>query len=192
MQEIGTLETRSGGRLTVRASFADDLAVGESVAIQGACLTVTRCGGGTFDLDVSPTSFDLTTAGDWQPGRRLNLERAMALSDRLGGHIVSGHVDGVGRLIRREELEGGSVKCRFDLPSALATGLVPQGSITIDGVSLTLNEVDDEAFGVTLIPETLRKTTFGNLTPGSTVNLETDVIGKYVQRLMAAYAHVRM
>ena len=170
--------------MTLRADFA----IGESVACGGICLTVTSRNSTEFAVDVSPTTLSLTTAGDWRAGTRLNLERALAIGDRLGGHIVSGHVDGVGRLIRKDAL-GNSTKLWFDLPEELARVCLPLGSIAIDGVSLTLNEVERARCSVTIIPETARKTTLGELAPGSPVNLETDVIGKYVQRLLGAYIH---
>ncbi len=174
--------------MTIRAAFASDLAIGESVAIGGICLTATSRTGSEFGVDVSPTTLSLTVAGDWRPGDRLNLERALAVGDRLGGHIVSGHVDGVARLARKEAL-GNSTKLWFDLPEELARVCLPLGSIAVDGVSLTLNEVERTRFSVTIIPETSRKTTLGELAPGSPVNIETDVIGKYVQRLLGAYIH---
>lgn len=174
--------------MTIRADFSNDLAIGESVAICGICLTAIGRGGGEFSADVSPTTLSLTTAGEWRPGTRLNLERALALGDRLGGHIVSGHVDGVGRLVRKDAL-GNSTKLWFDLPEDLARVCLPLGSIAVDGVSLTLGEVEKNRFAVTIIPETARKATLGELAPGSPVNIETDVIGKYVQRLLSSYIH---
>lgn len=174
--------------MTFRADFADDLAIGESVAVCGICLTTVSRGAGEFSVDVSPTTLSLTTAHSWRPGARVNLERSLALGDRLGGHIVTGHVDGVGRLVRKEAL-GNSTKLWFELPGELVRGCLPLGSIAIDGVSLTLNEVEQGRVSVTIIPETARKTTLGELAPGSPVNIETDVIGKYVQRLLSAYVH---
>ncbi|MBM3275475.1 MAG: riboflavin synthase [Candidatus Sericytochromatia bacterium] len=186
IQALGTLASRQGGRLTIRADFAPDLAIGESVAINGVCLTVVSRTTTDFAVDVSPTTFALTSAGSWQPGDKLNLERALALGDRLGGHIVSGHVDGVGKLLRKEPL-GNSTKLWFEISAALAATCIPLGSIAVDGVSLTLNEVEGKSFSVTIIPQTARKTTLGSLSPGAAINLETDVIGKYVQRLVDPY-----
>jgi len=193
VQSIGTLASRAtrtgvpaGCRMTIRADFAADLSDGESVAIQGICLTVTNHTAREFTVDVSPTTLSLTTAGDWQPGDRLNLERALAMGDRLGGHIVTGHVDGVGRLIRKEPL-GNSTKLWFEVPEPFARISIPLGSIAVDGVSLTLNEIEGSVAAVTIIPETSSKTTLGQLPPGHTVNIEADVIAKYVQRILTAH-----
>ncbi|MBM3266643.1 MAG: riboflavin synthase [Candidatus Sericytochromatia bacterium] len=186
VEAVGTLESRSGGRLVILAAFSADLAIGESIAIAGVCLTVVSRTATTFTVDVSPTTLGLTTAGKWKRGTRVNLERALALGERLGGHIVTGHVDGVGRLAAREAL-GNSTKLWFEMPSDLARASLPLGSISIDGVSLTLNEVEMDRCSVTIIPETARKTTLGDLAVGTPVNLETDVIGKYVKRLLGPH-----
>jgi riboflavin synthase len=186
IQSIGTLSSRKGDRVTIRAELACELNSGESVAIDGICLTVVSCSTRAFGVDISPTTRGLTTAGNWRPGARLNLARALALGDRLGGHVVTGHVDGTGRLLRREPL-GNCDKLWFEIPETLARVCIPLGAIAVDGVSLTLNEVEDSRFAVTVIPETLRRTTLGDLEPGCEVNLETDVLAKYVERLLAPH-----
>ncbi len=172
--------------MAILADFAPDLAIGESVSITGICLTVISRTATSFAVDVSPTTLGLTAAGSWERGHLLNLERALAVGDRLGGHIVTGHVDGVGRLAEKAEL-GNSTKLWFDLPEALARVCLPLGSIAIDGVSLTLNEVETRRCSVTVIPETARKTTLGEMAAGTPVNIETDVIGKYVRRLLGPH-----
>jgi riboflavin synthase len=188
IEEVGTLIARHGHELVIGApTIAPTLELGDSVAVNGICLTATRLGGDRFTADVSATTMDATTAGTWRSGRKLNLERALALGDRLGGHLVSGHVDAVGALLERRML-GEAWKLRFRMPAALAPYLVPKGSIAIDGTSLTVNEVDAEAFTVTVIPHTAAKTLLLDLAPGDPVNLEADMLAKYVQRMLSAYA----
>lgn len=188
IEEVGTLLARRGGQLELLApGIAPELKLGDSVAVNGICLTATGLGGDRFTADISQSTLDVTTAGRWMPGKQLNLERALALGDRLGGHLVSGHVDGVGRLVRRERL-GEAWRLEFAMPSELAVFLVPKGSITIDGTSLTVNEVSDESFSVTIIPHTGAKTTVLSLQPGQEVNLEVDLLAKYLHRMLASYA----
>lgn len=188
IEEVGTLLARRGGQLEVRAPrIAPGLKLGDSVAVNGICLTATSLGGDRFTADVSASTLEVTTAGTWTPGRALNLERALALGDRLGGHLVSGHVDGVGRLARRERL-GEAWRLVFTMPESLAPFLVPKGSIAIDGTSLTVNEVGADSFGVTIIPHTGAETTVLSLQPGDAVNLEVDLLAKYVHRMLATYA----
>lgn len=184
VQAVGLVEARVEGRLTIQCDFAPELAQGESICVSGVCLTVTRVDGQTFDVDVSPTTENLTNAGRWQPGARVNLERALAVGDRLGGHIVTGHVDGTGALVDRVPA-GNSERLRFEAPARLAAHLVEQGSIAVDGVSLTLNEIQASTFWVTIIPQTAAKTTLADLARGDRVNLETDILGKYVERVLA-------
>lgn len=186
IQEVGKLVARRGGAIEVQAAMARDLQLGESVAVQGICLTVTHVGGDRFTADVSASTLALTTAGSWAPGRRLNLERALALGDRLGGHLVSGHVDGVGRLQAKRRL-GEAWQLRYAMPSELAPYLVSRGSIAVDGTSLTLHEAAAESFGVTIIPHTGAQTTLLEHPPGTEVNLEVDMLAKYVQRMLGAY-----
>lgn len=187
IEEVGTLVARRGGEVVIGApGIAPGLRLGDSVAVNGICLTATRLGGDRFTADVSDSTLAVTTAGSWKPGRKLNLERALALGDRLGGHLVSGHVDAVGRLRERRKL-GEAWKLHFELPPELAVLVVPKGSIAIDGTSLTLNEVTPESFSVTLIPHTAEKTLLLDLAPGDPVNLEADMLAKYVQRMLSAY-----
>ncbi len=181
--------SRSGDTFTIQAEFASDLAIGESVCVSGICLTVTGVSGDTFDVDVSPTTVSLTTAGGWEQHPRVNLERALALGDPLGGHIVTGHVDGVGRLLERVPL-GNSERLHFSAPANFAAHFIAEGSVAVDGVSLTLNEILDEpgggvSFWVTIIPQTSAHTTLADRAVQDGVNLETDVLGKYVERVLA-------
>lgn len=187
IEEVGTLIARRGHELVIGApEIAPSLKLGDSVAVNGICLTATSLGGDRFTADVSATTFEATAAGGWQRGRKLNLERALALGDRLGGHLVSGHVDGVGALEARQKL-GEAWKLTFAMPAELAPFLVPKGSIAIDGTSLTVNEVSSDSFTVTLIPHTAEKTLLLDLAPGDPVNLEADMLAKYVQRMLSAY-----
>lgn len=188
IEEVGTLLSRRGGQLELLApGLAPGLKLGDSVAVNGICLTATGLGGDRFTADVSLSTLSVTTAGGWQAGTRLNLERALALGDRLGGHLVSGHVDGVGHLVRRERLEE-AWRLEVAMPPELAVFLVPKGSITIDGTSLTVNEVASDSFSVTIIPHTGAKTTVLSLQPGARVNLEVDLLAKYLHRMLATYA----
>ncbi len=156
--------------------------IGASIACAGVCLTAVEKGEGWFAVTVSAETLSKTTLGDWQSGTPVNLERALRLGDELGGHLASGHVDGVGQLTERRQ-EGDSLRLTFSAPAALARFIAPKGSISIDGVSLTVNEVDGAAFGVNIIPHTADATTLGRLAEGDRVNLEIDVIARYVARL---------
>ena len=196
VEEIGTVHEIAfpGGEtsdavLTVHGPLAtSDAHLGDSIAVDGVCLTVTGVGqDGTGTADVMPESLRRTALGDLRPGSRVNLERAVRADTRLGGHIVQGHVDGVGALVSRSPGE------RWDdlvlsAPPGLTRYVAEKGSITVSGVSLTVTHVDDASFGVSLIPTTLEATILGSLTPGDRVNLEVDVLAKYVERLLAAGA----
>ncbi len=178
-------------RLTVRGPVVTgDAEHGASIAVNGCCLTVMAQSADTFSADVMAESLDKTSLGDLLVGDEVNLERAMAVGQRLGGHIVQGHVDGTGRLIDRTPSEHWTI-LRLEMPAALARYLVPKGSITVDGTSLTVVEVHDADsggpawFSVSLIPTTLADTTLGTLTPGNRVNLEVDILAKHVERLLA-------
>lgn len=162
------------------------LAHGESVAVDGCCLTVVKVADGAFRVDVSPETLEKTSLDDLAQGVEVNLERALALGDRLGGHMVLGHVDGVGRIASRAQA-GEFEEVWFEIPPGIARWLVPKGSVTVDGVSLTVNELGLDRFSVMLIPETLRATGLGAKRVGARVNLEGDVIGKYVDRLLAPH-----
>ena len=158
--------------------------LGDSIAVSGVCLTVAELpGDGTFGADVMPESLRRSALGCLRPGSRVNLERAVRVDSRLGGHIVQGHVDGVGTLLSRKPGPRWD-ELRFDCPAGLARYVVPKGSITVDGVSLTVTEVGETEFGVSIIPTTLAETTLGPLVVGAEVNLEVDVIAKYVERLL--------
>jgi riboflavin synthase len=180
-------------RLTIRGRVVtSDAAHGDSISVNGCCLTVAALDGDSFSADVMAESLGRTSLGDLEAGSEVNLERATAAGARLGGHIVQGHVDGTARLLDRTPSEHWDV-LRFSLPDDLARYLVAKGSVTVDGVSLTVVEVvdadpatGDPWFSVSLIPTTLADTTLGTRSPGDRVNLEVDVLAKYVERLLAA------
>ncbi|MBW4055186.1 MAG: riboflavin synthase [Proteobacteria bacterium] len=175
------------GVLTVETALpTTDIAIGDSVAVNGACLTVTGRSVRTLTFDVSPESISRTLIGKLGSGNRVNLERALRLGDRLGGHIVSGHVDCVGQLIRSES-SAGNHQLQFTLPPEHARYLVEKGSVTIDGISLTVNAVSQNGFSVNIIPHTYANTTLEQLRVGDNANIETDIIGKYVERLTSPW-----
>jgi riboflavin synthase len=185
MGVVERLEPRAGGaRVTIRPGTmpVDDLALGESVACNGACLTVVERGGGRMSFDAVPETLSRTTLGNWRAGTRVNLERALRLSDRLGGHLVQGHVDAVGQVLGRVA-EGQGARLTISLPPALAPLVAEKGSIAIDGVSLTVARADRDRFEVALIPETLSRTVLGAAAPGTPVNLEVDIVARHVARL---------
>lgn len=162
-----------------------ELSLGESIAVNGACLTVSGLQDDRFVADVSPETLEKTTLGDLERGAVVNLERALKLSDRLGGHLVTGHVDGTGMLVDRQRAAN-AWRLRFRVDAEFATLLVPKGSVAVDGISLTVNDVGQESFEVMIIPHTLEMTTLQDLQVGSRVNIETDLIGKYVARLLGS------
>jgi riboflavin synthase len=175
-------QTNRDVRFEIETGF--DLAtldIGASVSHAGCCLTIVEKGEGWFAVEVSGETLSLTTLSDWSQGRRVNLERAARVGDELGGHIVSGHVDGVGEVLSVES-EGGSHRVRIGAPRPLHRFIAPKGSITVEGVSLTVNEVEDDVFGVNLIPHTWDVTTLGDLRVGSRVNLEIDMLARYLAR----------
>ncbi len=188
--DVGTIaraEDREGGlRLAVatQALGMDDVGIGDSIAVNGVCLTVVKKDGNSFTVDVSRETLNCTVGLDRQ-GARVNLEKALRLADRLGGHLVSGHVDGVGEVIAFDNL-GESWRLAVRAPQSLGKYIALKGSITINGVSLTVNEVQGAEFSVNLIPHTLAVTTLGELRAGSKVNLEIDLIARYVERMLAA------
>src|ERR1700760_1205031 len=159
------------------------VAIGASIACAGVCLTVVERGADSFVVDVSNETLARTTLGGWKAGQRINLERPLRAGDELGGNIVSGHVDAVSHVIDRRP-DGASVRFTFALPAPLAGYLAQKGSITVDGGSLTVNEVEEGFFGVNLIPHTLEVTSLGTLQPGASVNLEIDVVARYLARLI--------
>jgi riboflavin synthase len=156
--------------------------IGASIACSGCCLTVVTLEGGRFTVEVSAESLSKTTLGRWTVGSRINLERALKMGDEMGGHVVSGHVDGLAEVLT-ETVENGSTRWMFQLPDSLARFVAPKGSVTVDGVSLTVNEVEGAAFGVNVIPHTTAVTTLGELAPGRQVNIEIDMLARYVARL---------
>lgn len=159
--------------------------IGDSIAVNGVCLTVIEFGDDSFAADLSAETLNLTTAGDWRVGDGVNLERALTPTKPLGGHMVVGHVDGVGTLLERFE-DARSTRMRFELPDDLARYVARKGSICINGVSLTVNDVEANRFGVNIIPHTLTQTTLAGLQPGQAVNLEVDLIARYLERLLEA------
>lgn len=180
---ISFRRTGEAGILTVATALPTaEVALGDSVAVNGVCLTVTARDSGTLTFDVSPESLSRTGVGRFTSGSSVNLERALKLGDRLGGHIVSGHVDCQGRLARSES-RSGNHQLQFTLPTGHTRYLVEKGSVTIDGISLTINSVSADGFSVNIIPHTYQNTTLAGLKIGDMVNIETDIIGKYVERL---------
>jgi riboflavin synthase len=188
ISDLGEVVAREGGRFTIRCAYAaDGIALGASIACDGACLTAVRVdqagAGSTFAVDVSNETLSKTTLDEWRAGRRVNLERALKAGDELGGHIVAGHVDGVGR-ITDVRADGESRRFSIEVPRELALYIASKGSVAVDGISLTVNEVQENLFGINIIPHTLTHTTLGAKKPGDRVNLEVDVFARYVARLM--------
>ena len=190
VEELGAIEAVEDQgdaiRLTIRAAIVlEDAGLGDSIAVNGCCLTVAARTEDTWTADVMQETLDKTSLQGVAPGDRVNLERAVTVDKRLGGHIVQGHVDGVGTVVSRTSSEHWEV-VEIAMPAGLGRYLVDKGSITVDGVSLTVVEAGDDRFTVSLIPETLARTTLGFRGPGDRVNLEADVIAKHVERLLAS------
>ncbi|MBS0216664.1 MAG: riboflavin synthase [Proteobacteria bacterium] len=191
IQGVGHLrgsEQQDGGlRMQIDAGTLpfDGVELGESIAVNGVCLTVVEFDAASFAVDVSSETLRLTTLGDLRRNAVLNLERAMRPSDRFGGHVVSGHVDGMGKVLQAGAADGEQV-WRFAAPHELHRYIAKKGSICVDGVSLTVNEVDDEGFAVMLIPHTISHTAFSATKVGDAVNLEVDLIARYVERMLGA------
>jgi riboflavin synthase len=189
IQAVGTvaaMEPRGGDlRLRINTGKLDlgDVAIGDSIATSGVCLTVTELPGDGYWADVSRETLRLTSLGNLSPGSRVNLEKSLTPSSRLGGHIVSGHVDGLGEVVSLEE-EARSWRFVIRAPDALARYIAHKGSICVDGTSLTVNAVDGASFDLNIIPQTMAETVFGDYGPGSRVNLEVDVIARYLERLL--------
>jgi riboflavin synthase len=188
VEELGEVVARQdlgdAARLTVRGPLVtSDVAAGDSIAVNGVCLTVVEHADGAFTVDVMAETLNRSSLGALRPGDRVNLERAMAAGGRFGGHVVQGHVDGTATILERVPGDRWEV-VRFSLPADLARYVVEKGSITVDGVSLTVASVDDDSFTVSLIPTTLGLTTLGHKAVGDPVNLEVDVLAKYVERLL--------
>ena len=189
IEQVGEIEnvrqTDAGREIRVRAPFTD-LSTGESIAVNGACLTVREIGSSWFDAAAVLTTLERTTIGDWKKGTRVNLERALRPGDRLGGHIVQGHVDCVGIVASREE-SGDALLIDVSVPASIEPLLVLHGSVAVDGVSLTVNELKPGGLQLSLIDYTLRHTTLGELREGRRVHVEADVVAKHVRRLLEPY-----
>jgi riboflavin synthase len=186
--DIGEVVAREDGRFTIRARYpAASLEVGASMACDGCCLTLTSVkadgAGSVFTADTSNETRAKTTLADWAAGQKINLERPLAAGAELGGHVVTGHVDGLATILEVKP-DGESRRFSFEVPDHLAPYIAPKGSVALDGVSLTVNEVSGNRFGVNIIPHTLTVTTWGAKTPGQTVNLEVDLFARYVARLL--------
>jgi len=188
IQDVGTVEdvqhTQHGMRLRIRGAVVGDVEEGGSVAVNGVCLTASAVGDGSFSADVMAQTLRQCSLAAAAPGSSVNLELPLRASDRLGGHVVQGHVDGVG-VVRDQRDEGFARLLRIAAPPHLLRYVVGRGSIAVDGISLTVAELGEEDFTVSLIPETLGRTTLGSAGPGTQVNLEVDVLAKYVERLVA-------
>jgi riboflavin synthase len=187
---VGTVKAFDGdgeaASLIIEASPAfHDIAIGESIAVNGVCLTVVHHRGSTFSVDVSPETLRATNLGELRPGDGVNLERSLCLNDRIGGHLVSGHVDGVGKIIDKRP-EANALHYDMQVPKSLMRYIVPKGSIAVDGISLTVVSCGPDGFQVAIIPHTAAVTTIGRKDRGATVNLECDMIGKFVERALQA------
>ena len=190
MGRVRSAEARGDTRFVLETSYdLESVAMGASICCAGVCLTVVEKGKGWFTVDVSGETLSRSTLGRWREGTRVNLERSLRMGDELGGHVVSGHVDAVGRVADRRA-EGDSVRFTFEAPASLAPYIAEKGSITVDGVSLTVNSVSDTdegcVFGVNIIPHTQQVTTLGKLEKGDPVNLEIDTLARYVARMAAS------
>lgn len=184
--EIRSLERRGDTRARIATGYdTGTIEIGASIACDGVCLTVVALGPDWFEVDYSAETLSKTNLGHWAPGKRVNLERALKVGDELGGHIVSGHVDGVAEVVAVTE-EGDSTRVTFRAPEALAKFIAPKGSVALNGTSLTVNDVAGRDFGVNFIPHTKEVTTWGEVAPGDAVNLEIDTLARYVARLAEA------
>jgi riboflavin synthase len=173
-----------GKRLTIEADYAlDQTKIGDSIAVNGACLTVVKINGSRFEVDLSPETLAISTFGKAKQGDRLNLERAMRLSDRIDGHLVLGHIDGIG-IIEQQEKLGNAIGVTIAVPEPVSRYMIHKGSVAVDGISLTINVLAPKSFTVSIIPHTGRLTTIGMKQKGDPVNIETDMIGKYVERFL--------
>lgn len=190
IEDVGTVKSieKKGpfGKIVVQTALdLSSVQAGDSIAVNGSCLTVTELSGGGFAADISAETFEVTTLGELSPGARVNIEPALTLSRPLGGHMVSGHVDGVGT-IRRKVDKGGSATLEVSCPASLMGQIVKKGSVAVDGISLTVAGLSQDGFTVAVIPHTLKKTTLPDKKEGARVNIETDVIGKYVEKYFAS------
>ncbi len=191
IEGTGTLlridQAGADARMVIRANYPmSPIVLGESIAVDGACLTVTSFEGNVFSVDASRETLNRTTLGKKRVGQEFNLERALRLGDRLGGHIVSGHVDTIGKLTERKR-DGKSWRLTFRIPKEFDPYVIEKGSIAINGISLTVNGCAEGTFHVNIIPHTARETTIDELQPGEEVNIETDLMGKYVEKMLLAW-----
>jgi riboflavin synthase len=189
VEEMGNIKVlrhgAGGARITISASTVlDNTVLGDSISVNGVCLTVVDIRNKEFSADVAVETLKVTTLGDLKIGEKVNLERALQFSARIGGHLISGHVDGVGR-IREKREEGNGWRIFIDAPESLLRYVIKKGSISIDGISLTVADVDKTGFSIAMIPHTAKLTTLGFKSAGDSVNLEGDIIGKYVERLLS-------
>jgi riboflavin synthase len=194
VEEMGAVicveKTLAGTRLTILASTVmSDLKIGDSISVNGTCLTVVTRGDRDFSVEVSPETLSVTTLGQLTAGEPVNLERAMKLNERIGGHLVAGHVDGVGT-IRSRHQEGNAIFFDIEAPVEILRYCVAKGSITVDGISLTINDVSERGFSVAIVPHTAKVTTLGIKQVNDLVNLEPDLVGKYVERLLQERSHL--
>ncbi|MEZ5078479.1 MAG: riboflavin synthase [Solirubrobacterales bacterium] len=191
IEDVGTVESVAGGaagaKLRIATALAPQIGLGDSVATDGVCLTATASGEGWFEAEAMNQTLRVTALGGLEPGSRVNLELAMKASDRLGGHIVQGHVDGVGEVVAVEE-DGFARRVRVQLPRGLLRYAIDKGSVALSGVSLTVADLGDSWLAVSLIPETLERTNLGSLEPGRKINVECDMVAKYVERLVSPFA----
>jgi len=191
VQDVGVIERfdadEDGAHLRITTTLGSEIALGDSIAVNGCCLTATAADPDGFDTEAMNQTLTVTALGELLAGARVNLELAMRASDRLGGHIVQGHVDGVGTVLESRE-DGFARRVRVGLPAPLLRYAIDKGSIALNGVSLTVAELGPEWVEVSLIPETLERTTLGELEPGSKLNVESDMVAKYVERLVSPFA----
>ena len=185
--DIGQLRERRRGKMRISCAYDPaTIELGASIACDGCCLTVTMVDpdkdGAVFDVDVSNETLSCTTLGGWQQGRRINLERALKIGEELGGHIVTGHVDALARIVNRRQ-DGDAVRFTLEVPATLSKYIAPKGSIALNGTSLTVNEVDGNRFGISLIPHSLKDTTWDERAVGDEINLEVDLMARYVARM---------
>jgi riboflavin synthase len=191
IEDVGTVESvergAEGARLRIATRLASELALGDSIAVDGCCLTAIAVAEESFETEAMNQTLEVTALAGIEPGARVNLELAMKASDRLGGHIVQGHVDGVAEVVDVRE-DGFARRLRVQLPGGLSRYVVDKGSITLSGVSLTVADLGDSWAEVSLIPETLERTNLGEKVPGTNLNVECDIVAKYVERLVAPFA----
>jgi riboflavin synthase len=191
IEDVGRVEsidrTEDGARVRITSRLASELSLGDSIAVNGCCLTATAVNEGSFETEAMNQTLQVTALGAVEQGGHVNLELAMRAGDRLGGHIVQGHVDGVGTVLSAED-DGFARRVRVELPPQLLRYVIDKGSITLSGVSLTVAELGDSWAEVSLIPETLERTNLGEAAPGDQINVECDVVAKYVERLVAPFA----